>query len=199
MSSPRNTAVNSLTIVFNEAVTGFVLADLQFQVNGVTVPLTGATLTTTDNIIWTLGNLAGLTNPTHQLDHYTVTLAAAGSGITDSLGHPLAANASTAFIVLDPALSLAGNTLTVFGTTGDDIFTFTAGTPDLITLNGVSYNVDPAVNTINFGGNGGNDSATMTGLGSDFADLFPHAARFAAIGNAYTVNVGNVRNITVKQ
>ena len=43
------------------------------------------------------------------------------------------------------------------GTAGNDTFTFIAGTPDVITLNGVSYNIDPAVTTINFGGNGGND------------------------------------------
>ena len=197
VASPRNSAVSSLTITFNEAVTGFVMADLQLQRDGGAVPLSGATLTSSDNLTWTLGNLASLTDPTQHWDNYTLTLTAAGSGIIGPASNPLTNNASTAFTVLDPALSLAGNTLTVQGTTGNDTFTFTAGTPDVITLNGVSYNVDPAVTAINFTGNGGTDSATLTGLGNDFAELYPHTARFAAISNAYIVNVGNVANITV--
>ena len=102
--NPSNSAVSSLTITFNAAVTNFDLADLQLQRNGTTVALTSATLTSSDNITWTLGNLAGLTDPTHHWDNYTLTLTAAGSGITGPAGQPLSAIATTAFTVLDPAL-----------------------------------------------------------------------------------------------
>ena len=50
-----------MTITFNKAINGFTLADLQLTRNGTAVPLTGATLTTTDHITWTLGNLDSLT------------------------------------------------------------------------------------------------------------------------------------------
>ena len=57
----RNTTVNSVAIHFNEPVNGFGLQDLQLTLNGLSMPLGGATLTTSDNQNWTLGNLAGLT------------------------------------------------------------------------------------------------------------------------------------------
>ena len=98
----------------------------------------GATLTSSDNLTWTLGNLASLTDPTQHWDSYTLTLTAAGSGITGPASNPLTNNASTAFTVLYPALSLLGSTLTVAGTSGNDTFTFVAGTPDVFTLNGAA-------------------------------------------------------------
>ena len=54
------------------------------------------TLTTTDQQNWTLSNLAGLTayDGTYQL-----TLHAAGSGIVDGEGTPLASDASTAWVM----------------------------------------------------------------------------------------------------
>ena len=60
------------------------------------------TLTTSDHITWVLGNLAGLTDPTHRLVTFTLSLSAAG--VTDAAGNALAGGASTSFVVLDPAL-----------------------------------------------------------------------------------------------
>ena len=96
---PRTTAVSSITIVFSEAAYGFDLADLKLTRNGTNVALTAATLTTTDNMTWTLGNLGGLTGTivAGTTTNYVLTLTAAGSGITDAAGNALTANATDAW------------------------------------------------------------------------------------------------------
>src|SRR5439155_25494184 len=76
---PRTTPVSQITILFNAPVTGFDLSDLSLKLNGGANLLTGAeTLTTTDNITWTLGNLTGLTGAA---GNYVLTLTSAGSGL----------------------------------------------------------------------------------------------------------------------
>ncbi len=95
----RVAAVSSLTIQFSEPVVGFSLADLQFTLGGISQPLSAATLTTTDQQTWTLGNLAGLTAA---LGTYQLTLTAAGSGITDLAGNPLLVGGSTAWRNVPP-------------------------------------------------------------------------------------------------
>jgi hypothetical protein len=94
---PRNTAVDSVTIVFNKPVTGFGLSDLQLVRQGTAGNLLTAaqTLTSADGMTWTLANLAGLTTP----GFYTLTLTAAGSGIADAAGNTLAADASDSFLI----------------------------------------------------------------------------------------------------
>ncbi len=88
---PRNTAVDSITIVFSEPVTGFELSDLQLTRDGGPNLLTVAqTLTTTDNTTFILGNLAGLTGVS---GNYRLRLVAAGSGIKDLDDNPLANDA----------------------------------------------------------------------------------------------------------
>ncbi len=89
--SLRVSPVGSITIQFSEPVVGFDLADLQLTRDGVTVPLNGATLTTSDQQNWTLGNLSATTSP---VGNYQLTLAAAGSGITDFAGNPLTVGAN---------------------------------------------------------------------------------------------------------
>ena len=84
--SLRVSPVGSITIQFSEPVVGFDLADLQLTRDGVSVPLNGATLTTSDQQNWTLGNLSAMTSP---VGIYQLTLTAAGSGITDLAGNPL--------------------------------------------------------------------------------------------------------------
>jgi hypothetical protein len=98
---PRTTPINSVQIVFNEAVTGLDLADLSLKRDGGANLLTGSqTLTTTDNITWTLGNLAGLTTA---IGAYNLTLTAAGSGIIDVWSNALAGDASDAWTIAQPA------------------------------------------------------------------------------------------------
>jgi hypothetical protein len=92
---PRTTAINEITLTAGERVTGFELSDLILTRNGGPNLLTAAqTLTTTDNITFTLGNLAGLTA---EPGDYVLALVSAGSGITDGVGNPLAAGASDAW------------------------------------------------------------------------------------------------------
>ena len=43
----------------------------------------------------------------------------------------------------------------------------------------------------------GNDTITLTGLGNDYADIYPNVARFARLGNLYDVEVNGYANITV--
>lgn len=95
---PRTTPVTQITISFSGPVTGFDLSDLSLKRDGGVNLLLGssATLTTTDNITWTLGNLGSLTSAT---GNYVLTLTAAGSGITDNLNQTLALDASDSWSV----------------------------------------------------------------------------------------------------
>ena len=89
---PRTTAVDGITIVFSEAVSGFELVDLSLARDGGSNLLTASqTLTTSDNITWELWNLSSLTG---KAGSYVLALTAAGSGITDLAGNALAGNAS---------------------------------------------------------------------------------------------------------
>lgn len=90
---PRNSAVSSITIVFSAAVdSGFTIADLSLTRNGGSNLLTGSqTLTTSDNITWTLGNLSGLTATSGT---YLLTLTASGSSIVDGSANALSGDAT---------------------------------------------------------------------------------------------------------
>ena len=100
--------MDSIPITFSQPVTGLTLSSLQLTLNGANVPLTGvATLTGIGTPIvdaqgnsyyqnWTLGNLAGLTSVGGK---YQLTLEAAGSGIADASGEPLAASASQTWVM----------------------------------------------------------------------------------------------------
>ena len=89
---PRTSPVSEIRIVFDEPVRGLDLADLSLTREGGANLLTGSeTLTTIDNITWTLGNLAALTAPAGS---YTLFLIATGSGVADWGGNELEVNAS---------------------------------------------------------------------------------------------------------
>ena len=97
--NPRSTPVSSIAVNFSEQVSGVTLASLSLSRDGGPNLLASGlpTLTTNDNITWTLGNLTGLTAA---LGNYTLTLTANGSGITDLSGNPLASNATGGFTVI---------------------------------------------------------------------------------------------------
>ncbi len=80
--------IASIAIQFSEPVVGFGLADLQLTIDGVSLPLNAATLTTADQQTWTLGNLTGTTSA---IGIYELTLTPTGSGITDLAGNTLPA------------------------------------------------------------------------------------------------------------
>jgi hypothetical protein len=82
----RNAPLGSINIVFSEPVTGVDLSDFQMTKGGVTIPMTGATITTLDNATWTIGNLAGLNN---EHNSYSIKLNSLGSGIMDMAMNPM--------------------------------------------------------------------------------------------------------------
>jgi len=89
---PRTTPVNTISIVFSEPVVGFSLSDLVLKRNGGANLLTGSqTLTTSDNITWTLGNLSGLTTAA---GNYVLSLADGSPLITDGVGNALSGGAT---------------------------------------------------------------------------------------------------------
>jgi hypothetical protein len=89
---PRTTPVDAVTITFSEPVKSFDLADLRLTRDGGPNLLTAAqTLTSADGVNWTLAGLSGLTGAAGT---YTLTLTAAGSGITDWSANALSADAS---------------------------------------------------------------------------------------------------------
>jgi hypothetical protein len=86
----------------------------------------------------------------------------------------------------------SGNNLYVYGTSGNDSFDFTAGaTGSKVTLNGASYNVNPAlIHNVYFYGEGGSDRANLTDtVNLANAVLSPHSA--SLIGPNYAVKVNN--------
>lgn len=102
---PRNSAVNQIVMRFSEEVVGVDLSDLALTHNGGANLLTGAeTLATGNNVEWTLGGLGGLTGGPGA---YALTLTAAGSGIEDLAGNPLAGDATDGFTVLEEPPLLA--------------------------------------------------------------------------------------------
>ncbi|MCY2955347.1 MAG: lamin tail domain-containing protein [Planctomycetota bacterium] len=98
----RPSAVDSMTIVFSEAVTGLDLSDLKLTRDGATTDLlTGShTLTKTDAVTWVLGGLGGITAASGQ---YLLTLTPQGSGIVDLDSNALAAGDDEGFTV-DPGV-----------------------------------------------------------------------------------------------
>jgi subtilisin-like proprotein convertase family protein len=106
--NPRNDAVNSILVLFSEAVTGLDLADLRLSRDGTLIPLTAAQTLTSgpDRSFWFLGNLASLTGVNGA---YTVRMVAAGTGVTDLEGNALAADVVGSWVkeTTPPAASIA--------------------------------------------------------------------------------------------
>jgi len=106
---PRTTAVAAVVVQFDRAVTGFDLSDVSLTRDGAAVSLAGATLTTGDNLRWTI---SGLTAATTSAGSYVLTVAASGSGITAvEGGAALAAPAADGWLTQAATLADAGDTL----------------------------------------------------------------------------------------
>ena len=84
--------ISSLSIVFSEPVSGFSEQNLQATLNGIALPLDGATLTTSDDQHWTLGNLSSLTDTSGV---FSLTVSPAGWGVTDAEGNVFSSAATT--------------------------------------------------------------------------------------------------------
>ena len=98
---PRGLPVSAVSVRFTEAVFNLDLADFSLTRDGGNNLLTGVeTLTTADNVNWTLGNLSDLTGTTGT---YRLTLRTADSGVVDRVGNPLVADAEDSWDVVPDA------------------------------------------------------------------------------------------------
>lgn len=105
---PRTTSVAAVVVQFSRAVTGVDMADFALTRDGASVSLAGVTVTSTDNVRWTLN---GLATATASAGTYVLTLRASGSGITATDGAAFTTAASDTWITRAATLVDAGNTL----------------------------------------------------------------------------------------
>jgi hypothetical protein len=144
--NPRVSPVDSIAIHFSEPIVGLGIEDLQFARDGLSLSLNGATLTTSDQQNWILGNLSALTSPA---GNYLLTLSATGSGIADLAGNGLATGANTFW---HTSLPLAGD----FNTDGTvDMLDYSVLRAHLGMVSGATFamgdaNRDGAVNLIDY-------------------------------------------------
>lgn len=146
----RDSGANTLTLRFSEAVRNADPSDLNLTLNGQAVPLVGATLTTTDNLVWTLGNIPGLTQASGD---YQISLKPSND-ITDLAGNALAIGNTESWLT---------------GYTSDAMasFGFTTGKKGLKARDGGGSNVlQGRGGKDSFSGSGGNDRLLGRG-GSD--------------------------------
>ncbi|MEI7748884.1 MAG: SwmB domain-containing protein, partial [Chlorobiaceae bacterium] len=110
--SPRHTVVGPVTVNFSENVTGVDVSDFTLTRDGVSVSLTGATITGSGSA-YTI-DLSRVTNPAGS---YVLTLKNSGSGIADQVGNLLATNASTSFVMdtTAPVIDLSPTLVDQFG------------------------------------------------------------------------------------
>jgi Ca2+-binding RTX toxin-like protein/RNA 3'-terminal phosphate cyclase len=132
----RETIADGITIQFNDAVSNFDLSELTLTQNDRPVSLTGATLTTQDNITWTLGNLGAQTSAD---GIYKLTLNP--GNITDAAGNLLTGSAQESWITGQTGTALP---LINFGnrTKGDRKGVNRKGTPGNDRLLGTPKNDD---------------------------------------------------------
>ena len=89
---PRGTPVDEINIVFDRSVTGFDLYDLSLARDGGAVLFDGGqSLSTTDNMTYTLSGLAPLTA---EEGTYSLALKAVGSNIADIVGNVIQSDAT---------------------------------------------------------------------------------------------------------
>jgi hypothetical protein len=196
VSTPRSTSVSSVTIVFTAAVSsGFTIADLSLTRDGGANLLTGSqTLTSGDNITWTLGNTSGITGTDGA---YTLTLNHSGSGIVDGSANPLA-NSSTitwtkdavaptatfTAVSPDPRNSAVSSLTVTFSeaVTGVTLSDFT------LKRNGGSNLLAGPTNTVT---TSNNITYSITGLGSITGTSGSYVATLVASGAGITDVAGN--------
>ena len=95
LPNPTSTAVGLVTINFDEPVTGVDATDFTLLADGSSVDLTTLVVTPLSGQQFT----ADLSSFTNAEGSYTLTLTATGSGIVDTLGNPMLADASVSYVV----------------------------------------------------------------------------------------------------
>ena len=202
---PRNTSVSAMTITFNKAVSGFNLADLSLTRNGGSNLLTGSqTLTTADNITFSLNNLSAITAVSGT---YVLTLTAAGSGITETLaGNALVANASDTWAFSHPAwlaaasvaswnsstkvLTVTGAATIIADPAGDTPTVNASGAAAILTINPAS-GLLIRVNALSLTGGA---TATVTSLGGARTAANHRVLRVQ--GGTLTIDANSTLNLT---
>ncbi len=207
------TPLGSIPIQFSEPVTGLSLRNLQLSFGGQSAPLLGATLTTSDNQNWTLGNLSGLT---YADGNYQLSVIPADWNVTDSAGTPLTTTATASWTMA--AGTLVGNTsnnvyrivVDSVDPSKDDVFinnststpTYTATIAGLSqwtlrTVSGDQLIVDfsdgnplPAGGLTYTGLPGGNNSLTI--VGTSAADNVTGTATQIMVNGAAPINYSNI-------
>ena len=202
---PRNTSVSSIQIVFNKAVTGFDLADLTLKLNGGANLLTGAqTLTSGDNITWTLGNLSGLTGAEGT---YVLKLTASGSNIKDAANNPLLSDATETWVMdtTSPTVTVSvdvGQANPVTGPTASTVINFKVVFSESVTgfiPSGVNLSGTAGATVANLSGSGTTYNVAVEGMTSSGAVTItiPASAAADAAGNGNTsVNPTNTATVT---
>ena len=122
----RTTQVPSLGITFTQAVSGFDLSDLTLTRDGIAVSLGAASLSSSDGLTWTLGNLSGLTD---RPGAYLLTLRANGSLITAASGRLLPTGTSTSWVMTGLILPGSGTTVRLAHGAGSMMDVFLNGNP----------------------------------------------------------------------
>ena len=118
---PRTTSVSAVIVQFSRAVIGVDVADFRLTRSGVAVSLAGVSVTTTDNVRWTL---AGLEAATASAGTYVLTLNAAGSGVVAVDGAGLTTSATDSWLTQAAGLVDAGDTIAtaaVIGITSGEV------------------------------------------------------------------------------
>jgi hypothetical protein len=93
---------------------------------------------------------------------------------------------------------VTGDTLTVIGTAKDDVFTFQAGTPHKVTLNGTPFEAPAGVTKIAFLGQGGFDTGDLTGVPGTLTDIVAGPGYAEMIGPGYKLNVYSTEAVKAK-
>ena len=126
------------------------------------------------------------------------SMALGGQPLTASYGGDANTAGSTSATVTQMVTANVVNSgiLTIYGTPKNDTFSAAAATGQY-TLNGTTYTFNPTgVTQVRFLGNGGTDTAYLTGTsGAETVTLKPRSGQLA--GTGYTVAVSGVTNIVV--
>jgi len=193
VASPRNTPVSAASIAFSKPVTGVDINDFRLTKNGTSVALTGLSVSGAGT------NYAiDLSTVTSTSGTYVLTLAASGSGIADSLGNALAANATAtwlmdttavtatiAAVTPNPRMTPVGTVTITFNkpVTGVDIldFTLTRGGA-AVSLTGLTVGGSGATYTVDL------TSVTQAYGAYTFTLLAANSGITDAAGNALAAN-----------
>lgn len=111
---PRTNAAGTITLNFSEYVSGVNAGDFTLTRNGSPVSLAGLVITPISEASYTLDLTAFTGTP----GDYVLTLVAAGSGIMDTAGNALAANASDAFGLASSSSYVSGGNFSITNVPG---------------------------------------------------------------------------------